>query len=82
VPARPTATQPDDQRRAGGPVPISIRTVFACAPGEEDALQDRVAAGLHAGQVPGEESGWVVVRVERVETAANERALAGRLVRR
>ncbi len=49
VPCGPP-TQPDDQRRTGGPVPISIRTIFACAPGEEDALHDRVAAGLHAGQ--------------------------------
>ena len=79
---QPDAMQPDGQRRAGGPVPISIRTVFACAPGEEDAVHDRVAVGLHAGQVPGEDAGWVVLSIERVEMAAGERALANRLVGR
>ena len=77
---QPDATQPDGRRRTGGPVPISIRTVFACAPGEEDAVHDRVAVGLHAGQVPGEGAGWVVLRIERVEMAAGELALANRLV--
>ena len=84
VPALPDATQPDATQpdATGGPLPISIRTVFACAPGEEGAVHDRVDAGLHAGQVPGESAGWVVLRIERVEMAAGERALASRLVGR
>jgi len=46
------------------------------------AVHDRVDAGLHAGQVPGEGAGWVVLSIACVEMAAGERALANRLVGR